>query len=212
MKLQILRFPLIIAVLSLIVVVSDSIAQPDYVVVALTARDATSGIGTITFGTHVNGTYCGDDTLNPGGFIEELLPPKPPGGVFDFRFTESRSGSNCLDQGLSVHLQQGAPKIDTFKIDFQPCDGNYPFTFSWPAQNPADWPGGLTMKDPFGGIIVNVNMLTDTTAVVSNSAITTLNIVGGSVALTVEREGDLIPGRFALQQNYPNPFNPSTTL
>jgi photosystem II stability/assembly factor-like uncharacterized protein len=30
--------------------------------------------------------------------------------------------------------------------------------------------------------------------------------------LGVDRKGNIVPGRFALQQNYPNPFNPQTTI
>ena len=30
--------------------------------------------------------------------------------------------------------------------------------------------------------------------------------------LGVDRKGNVVPGRFALQQNYPNPFNPQTTI
>jgi photosystem II stability/assembly factor-like uncharacterized protein len=30
--------------------------------------------------------------------------------------------------------------------------------------------------------------------------------------LGIDRKGNIVPGRFALQQNYPNPFNPQTTI
>ncbi len=151
-----------------------------------------------------------------GGFIEEELPPKPPTGVFDFRFTEFRSSSSCMGVGQRFSLQEVA-KLDTFKIEFQPSDGGYPFTFSWGSASAwiaTDWVT-LRIQDAFGGFLHNVDMKADTQLVVTNSAVTVLNIIGTSNAagtLEVDRDGDLTPQRFDLQQNYPNPFNPSTTI
>ncbi len=216
MNLQTLRLPLVFAVVALacFLSVSASLAQNDYGIVPITARDAGSGVGTDTFGVHIAGTYCIDGSL-AGGFTEEELPPKPPTGVFDLRFTEHRGGSACKGVGQRVDLQEPA-KLDTFKLEFQASDGGYPFTFSWGAAAgwlANDW-DSLKIQDAFGGFFVNVDMLTDTSVVVANGAITSLNIIGRSksLPLDVEREGNLLPQRFALEQNYPNPFNPSTTI
>jgi hypothetical protein len=209
MNLQILRLPLVIAVLALGFTASSAVAQ-DFFMVAITANDATTGVGTDTFGVHKDASYCIDGVLS-GGFTEEELPPKPPGGVFDLRFTEHRAGSTCKGVGQRVDFQEDAGKLDTFKLEFQPGDGGYPFTFTWPAGLSADW-NNLVIQDAFGGFFVNVDMLTATTVQVTNPAITTLNIIGTSKVTAVEREGDLLPQRFELQQNYPNPFNPSTTI
>jgi hypothetical protein len=209
MNLQILRLPLVIAVLALGFTASSAIAQ-DFFMVAITANDATTGVGTDTFGVHKDASYCIDGVLS-GGFTEEELPPKPPGGVFDLRFTEHRAGSTCKGVGQRVDFQEDAGKLDTFKLEFQPGDGGYPFTFTWPAGIAADW-DTLFIQDAFGGFFVNVDMKANTTVVVTNPAITTLNIIGTSKLTAVEREGDLLPQRFELQQNYPNPFNPSTTI
>jgi hypothetical protein len=216
MKLQILRLPLIIAVLALGFTASNAIAQIDFRVAAITAHDAGTGVGTDTFGVHINATYCIDGVLSPGGFTEEELPPKPPAGVFDLRFTDHRSSSGCTGPaarggGQRVDLQEDAGKLDTFKIEFQPGDGGYPFTFSWSSALGDDW-DNLVIQDAFGGFFVNVNMLTDSSVTVTNGAITSLNIIGAAKVLAVEREGNLVPQRFALEQNYPNPFNPSTTI
>jgi hypothetical protein len=101
--------------------------------------------------------------------------------------------------------------LKTLQLELQASDGGYPFTLNWPAGLGSDW-ATLVIQDAFGGFFVNVDMTTDTTVVVTNSAISVLNIIGTSNVLSVERDGDLIPQRFALQQNYPNPFNPSTTI
>ncbi len=210
------RLTFVVAVALLALAVSSSFAQNDYGIVPITARDNGTGIATDTFGVHINATYCNDGALSPGGYTEEELPPKPPTGVFDFRFTEHRSSSSCIGVGQRLHLQE-PQKLDTFKIEFQPSDGGYPFTFSWgtwAAWIASDW-DSLKLQDAFGGFLVNINMKVDTSVVVANSAITTLNIIGRSRAagtLDVDREGDLVPQRFELEQNYPNPFNPSTTI
>jgi len=210
MNLQILRLPLVIAVLALGFTASNVVAQ-DFFVVPITANDATTGVGTDTFGVHKDASYCIDGVLS-GGFTEEELPPKPPGGVFDLRFTEHRAGSTCKGVGQRIDIQEDAGKLDTFKLEFQPGDGGYPFTFSWPAGLSAEWTT-LKIEDAFGGFFVSKTMLDDTTSVtVTNTAITTLLIIGTSLITAVEREGDLLPQRFELQQNYPNPFNPSTTI
>lgn len=214
MTLQTLRLTLVVAAAMLVLAVAPASAQNDWGVVQLTARDNGTGSGSVTIGVHLNGTYCNDGTLT-GGWLEEELPPKPPTGVFDFRVTEHRSGSSCLGVGQRVQLQEPG-KLDTFKIEFQASDAGYPFTFSWgssAAWVASDW-ASLILQDAFGGFLVNVNMKTDTQAVVSNGAITTLNVIGQSNALplNVDRDGDLLPRRFDLEQNYPNPFNPSTTI
>jgi hypothetical protein len=215
MNLRTLRPALVVAIAILALAVTDSFAQNQYGIVPITARDNGTGIATDTFGVHASATYCNDGTLSPGGFTEEELPPKPPTGVFDFRFTDHRSTGACLGTGQRTHFQE-AGKLDTFKVEFQPGDGGYPFTFSWGTW--ADWIASdwssLIIQDAFGGFLVNVNMKVDTQVVVTNAAITTLNIIGQSNALplSVEREGDMVPQRFALEQNYPNPFNPSTTV
>jgi hypothetical protein len=216
MNLQTFRLTLVVAVAVLAIAVSNSFAQNDYGIVPITARDNGTGVGTDTFGVHINATYCNDGALSPGGYFEEELPPKPPTGVFDFRFTDHVPSGPCLGTGQRLHLQQAA-KLDTFKVEFQPSDGGYPFTFSWGAAAAwisTDW-NSLIIQDAFGGFLYNVNMKVDTSLLVTNSAVTTLNIIGTSNTagtLNIDREGDLVPEQFDLQQNYPNPFNPSTTI
>lgn len=211
MKLQTLRFALVLAVLVFALGATTLQAQdPDYRIVAITAADAGTGVGTDTFGVHSQATYCNDgNALTLGGFTEEELPPKPPAGVFDFRFTDHRA-PGCLGTGQRLHLQEGG-KTDTFKVEFQPSDGGYPFTFTWPSGLDADW-SSLVIQDAFGGFLVNVDMLTNTSVEVTNAAITTLNIIGAGKTVDVRREGELVPQRFGLDQNYPNPFNPSTQI
>jgi hypothetical protein len=212
MKLHTLRLALVFALLGLTIGASALLAQdPDFRIVAITAADAGTGVGTDTFGVHSQATYCNDGaSLTLGGFVEEELPPSPPTGVFDFRFVDHRTSGCNLGTGQKLHLQEGG-KVDTFKVKFQPGDGGYPFTFTWPAGLDVDW-DALVIKDEFGGFLLDVDMLTNTTAVVSNPAVTSLIIIGSGKTVDVQREGELIPQRFGLDQNYPNPFNPTTTM
>ena len=213
MKLQTLRLALVFAILGLTIGATAVFAQdPDYRIVPITCADAGTGIGTDTFGVHSQATYCFDGAgPTRGGFVEDELPPKPPTGVFDFRFTDHRT-PGCMGTGQRLHLQNDG-QADTFKIEFQASDAGYPFTFTWPSGLSSDW-SSLMMVDAFtGGLIFSANMLNVTTAIITNPpGLNTLYIIGTSEPVDVRREGDLVPQRFDLEQNYPNPFNPSTTI
>jgi hypothetical protein len=55
---------------------------------------------TLVFGIHPSATMCRDELLG-----EHELPPVPPSGVFDVRFTDDFLPVPCLGQGTSVNLQ-----------------------------------------------------------------------------------------------------------
>jgi hypothetical protein len=210
---KMLQIALVIAVLCLMTGATSVLAQdPAYRIVPITMHDAGTGSAIDTFGVHVNATYCNDGLLNPGGFFEEEMPPFPPPPAIGLYFIDSRNGSTCLGTGMRLNLQEGG-KVDTFRIQFQPGDGGYPVTFSWAAGLDADW-NSLVFQDLFGGAIININMLTATSAVAPTSAFTGFQIIGNAknITLDVRREGEVLPQKFELQQNYPNPFNPSTTI
>jgi hypothetical protein len=212
MNLKMLQIALGIAVLCLMTGTTSVLAQdPDYRIVPITMHDAGTASTIDTFGVHTKATYCNDGLLNPGGFFEEEMPPFPPPPAIGFYFIDSRAAGGCnLGTGQRLHLQEST-KIDTFKFQFQPGDGGYPITFSWPAGLDADW-NSLVLQDLFGGFLHNVDMLTATQVVVTNNAITQLVIYGNPKITDVRREGENLPQKFELQQNYPNPFNPSTTI
>ena len=148
------------------------------IAVPVVARDTGTGTGTITFGYDTSATYCIDTALGEVG-----LPPAPPTGVFDVRFVDSRTGpGTCLDQGLwlNLHFWSPAPALDTFRMRFQPSIAGYPIRLSWPAGLGTEF-SDLRLVDLFGGILVWVNMLTDTAVSITNAAITDLYILGTSV-------------------------------
>jgi len=216
MNLKKLRLTHVVTLAVLALSATVSLAQNNYAIVPITAHDAGSGAAVCTLGVHMDATYCLDGVLTAGGFTEEELPPKPPTGVFDLRFTETRSPSSCIGVGTRVHIQELA-KLDTFKLEIQASDAGYPVTISWGSFMNwigTDW-SSLVMKDGFGGLLgVNVDMKVDTSVTLTNSLLNVVFIYGTSnnPPLDVNKEGDLIPQKFELQQNYPNPFNPSTTV
>lgn len=192
-------------------------------VIPIVIRDNGSGFDTLRFGYHRCATRCIDRILG-----EQELPPAPPAGVFDIRWADPVASPNpdCIGQGLKLNLHTWNVFdvfTDTFKVVFQPsAEGGFPMHFSWPAGLTTMF-SSLSLKDPFGGVLVNVDMLANTSLEVTNSAFSNLLIyVSGPVWIqTLSDPCDPVgivetplglPGSFLLHQNYPNPFNPSTTI
>ncbi|HLF13318.1 MAG TPA: T9SS type A sorting domain-containing protein [Bacteroidota bacterium] len=156
--------------------ISNNPTDSPWRLIPLTVSDAGTGIAIDTFGVHENGTYCPDGVLN-WNLQEQTLPPPPPPTVFDVRFVEHRTLSACMELGLRIHLQEPV-KLDTFRIQFQPGDGGYPFTFRWPSGLASQGWETLIIRDTEDGSTYYVNMLTDTLIVVTDTSVTTLDIVG----------------------------------
>lgn len=215
MNLTRLRLATTLAVLVLMAA-GMTLAQNNYTLVPITARDNAGAFDTsCTFGAHADAAYCMDTlTFNFGTLIEAEQPPKPPAEVFDIRFTSATGSADCLGQGIDLNFGHTGDTL-SYKIEVQ--SQAFPVTLNWGKASPwiaADWQF-LTIKDGFGGVFINVNMLTDTQLTMSNSLITALFITGRSnlpPTLDVKRDGEKIPQKFELQQNYPNPFNPSTEI
>ncbi|MGA9116135.1 MAG: FlgD immunoglobulin-like domain containing protein [Bacteroidota bacterium] len=182
----------------------------------LIGNDNGTGRDTLWFGFHPTATYGLNTPL-----CEIELPPKPPVGVFDFRFVNIPSRGNPdspagLGQGFPEDYRAyvGPAQADTHKLSLQEgVPGGYPFTVSWvPAQVASLWDSAV-IQDEFGGFLVKVDMKTGSSAVVTNPAIGTLLVLlRGQKASSVEPVDAGIPGEFGLFQNYPNPFNPATTI
>ncbi len=140
---------------------------------------------TLIFGVHPQASYCIDGvTLKFGNcdtIVESELPPIPPGGVFDARFVEVRNTGACLGVGMAENITgfTGGSDVDTFKIQFQPGAGGYPFKFRWP-QGLSVFADSIRLRDPiglppqFGG--VSVNMLAVDSFVLTNTSFNSLYI------------------------------------
>ncbi len=111
------------------------------------------------------------------------LPPRPPEGVFDARFSTNRM--------LEV-VKEGESKTIPIQVSY----AQYPLTISW------------EMKDRpvTASLIIGAREIKMT-----GNGSTVITDLKASIALRVVGKTDL-PREFALRQNYPNPFNPSTTI
>jgi hypothetical protein len=101
---------------------------------------------------------------------DEQAPPPPPAGAFDGRLS---SGSTDY---FIEYRPANQPGTITWLVKYQASTNGDPITFSW---NPSALPGAGTwvLRDSFGGILVNVNMRTQSNLVVPYPALTQLEVV-----------------------------------
>ena len=126
----------------------------------------------LKFGVNAQATAGIDAEL---GEIEQ--PPLPPAGVFDARFAGAALGNGTLvdlrpcapaDQcRLAVSLQRGAAG---------------PLILSWDAAALAALTGRAELRDPFGGLLVDVDMRTSGQVVLDNAALNSLVLTFATAA------------------------------
>ncbi len=186
---MLLRLTTYRAALSLVIALlsaAGSVVSQTQFRIPLYVSDNTVWRDTLLFGVHPQASYCIDDVTlkfgNCDSIRESELPPIPPGGVFDARFVDVRSGPGaCLGVGMGDNITgfTGASDVDTFMIKFQPGAGGYPFKFRWP-QGLSVFADSIRLRDPiglppqFGGI--SVNMLTVDSLVLTNTSFNSLYI------------------------------------
>jgi hypothetical protein len=122
-----------------------------------------------TFGTAPGAGYGLDASLG-----ERELDPRPFSPAFDARFIDHRE-SPSLGQGQRVHLQ--AEALDTFRLAFQGGAGSYRYVIRWSAGLGAEW-RSLRLVDAAGTGLVDVDMLATDSAVVTQSFIKAVDIIG----------------------------------
>jgi len=156
---------------------SDSITKLNYITVLppascaktwssiLKISDAGNTRDSLEFGTSPSGTINIDSCLG-----EYLIPPPPPTGVFDCRFTLP----NNIDDSKTDFRKDTLANY-YWQIKFQPSSSGYPVTFSW---NINDLPntGLFFLRDILTGTIVNINMKGQNSYVLTNPGITILKI------------------------------------
>ena len=138
----------------------------------------------VTFGIADEATYCNDSL---SGEVE--LPPRPPLGIFDVRFVDHRD-TPCLGLGLRLQLQSPW-QTDTFRLSLQKGEplGENTWTFSWPTISGAEWQI-MTLTDTLGFGIFTVDMTATTSATITQSFISAVDIIATHVVLGVDPEHD----------------------
>ena len=111
------------------------------------------------------------------------IPPLPPVGVFDVRFSTNRMVEGVLERG-------------TNELPIMVASAAYPVTVEWTIKNPAVQGSLIIGKEE------QLLRSKGTIRITSAEENLRLRMVGKSG----------IPGSCMLYQNYPNPFNPSTHI
>ena len=126
---------------------------------------ATGGSYTVNllFGTHPAATDGVDPIL---GEIE--LPPKPPAGAFDARFTGAELGN-----GVWKDLRGNEESSYEFVMDIQRVSSE-DVTLVWDSLT--DFEGVFLLQDAIDGSPINLNMKSTTQYTITNSAITLIKI------------------------------------
>lgn len=179
----------------------------------LRVQDGGGGVDSLMrYGRSAGATYC----IDPGQFFdgstpftEFELPPIPPTGVFDSRWDSHRPGSGgCTGatergNGLRFDIRGSADPqpVDTFLVKFQA--GAPPVTISW--QDGLNvFADSMKLRDLFGGILVNANMMTTQSTVVTSGAITSLYVImygGRGVEPLTPANGTIVPTEVTLTWN-----------
>jgi hypothetical protein len=146
--------------------------------------EAQAQIGTVTITDAMNNTsrltfFQSVDTKNIMLFD---LPPAPPPGVFDVRFSTQSSAAVIADEHKQIIIS-GAEYPVTIRVEGM----------------------SIELTDAVNGNSVNTIIRNSGSYVLSNRKITALN-------LRVTEMMNTTAVSYELMQNYPNPFNPTTTI
>lgn len=127
----------------------------------------------VSFGVHSQATYCLDAI-----FDETELPPPPPSGISDIHFRDVRSGAGaCMGGGTKIDIRhfRSTTQVDTYKVRFDPGDNGYPIKIAW--NNLSNYyEGSVNLLYPLSGNFMNVDMKSETSAVIDDE-ISTLYIL-----------------------------------
>ncbi len=136
------------------------------------------------------------------------VPPPPPSGAFDVRFTTQNLGTDLQGQWNDYRKGiTGSGAASLYRLRFQPGEGTGSIVFTYAL------PSGVTgrLMDRMGGLVVDHRMEGSGSYALTRLALTELDM---QIFWNGEHSAEDVgaPDRFALGQNYPNPFNPSTTI
>ncbi len=127
--------------------------------------------------------FFGETNVDPTPAMAPDMPPLPPAGIFDARFSADRSIVTVTPAGhkeVPLRIQGGA----------------YPLTIAFRTKT-----GNVHSEILIDGQAVRIDS-SRLVSVASPSSKIILHLAGSRA----------IPAEYSLLQNYPNPFNPSTTI
>ena len=178
---------------------------------------ATDGIlsgyaDTLTFGTDAAATLCLDSGL------ETELPPAPPSGVFDVRFTDEYVDAPCMGQGSMTNYQPylGAGTTNEYGFTLKNGDGTVKsMILKWNKCSLTNATSVIVTNDvgQQADMVAADSIVFTRTQFLNKYLYFRADFTGITGCPTgVNEVSSSIPEHFALNQNYPNPFNPSTTI
>ncbi|HZY10754.1 MAG TPA: T9SS type A sorting domain-containing protein, partial [Bacteroidota bacterium] len=138
--------------------------------------------------------YCGE-RISKETIEYYELPPEPPVGQFDARFTSGRMVESFESEGV----KEVPIRIRTME---------YPLKITWELKSSAMQTSLLV-----GGREITVKGSGSTE--LSTPEVQMNELIGSAheVVIRLKRMGsNLLPTKFTLEQNYPNPFNPLTVI
>lgn len=113
------------------------------------------------------------------------LPPRPPAGIFDVRFSRDRFAEVLPDTSSVLQIQLQAAQ-SPIKLEWKIRDGKSYLL------NKMDTSPIVLIKSGSMSLSQHSNL--------------------GEMKIVAAYDASIIPTKFSLEQNYPNPFNPATTI
>ncbi len=138
---------------------------------------------------HSQTLYLGTGTIGNDELSQYELPPAPPAGAFDVRFSSQR-------------MLEAVPTAQSGPVEYPIvlAGVSYPVTIS--ADVKISSGSKLELVERVGDRIVATHPLAAGKSITLNAG----------HSLSILAHGGMLPTEFALGQNYPNPFNPSTRI
>jgi hypothetical protein len=121
------------------------------------------------------------------------LPPAPPAGAFDVRFSSQRMVESYPEAPVDGQLYEYPVSIQS---------AVYPVIVRWDISTPVKGARTMVLSDLADGKLVHQVMEGSGSVTIKSE-----NVKNVVIRLS---EGVNLPATFALSQNYPNPFNPVT--